>query len=91
VPSASLSRERELFLSRAGRDRPPARLHHPISSPARYIAAYLPQRYVIDGADVEDLAAELGAASSAVVAETDRAGVPQHPRGERMARTRRSP
>ena len=50
------------------------------------VAAYLEQRYVVDGAHVETLAGELGAALSAVVAEMDLAGIPRGPRGERTAR-----
>jgi hypothetical protein len=50
------------------------------------LATYLRQRYVIDGARVEDLARELAAAVSAVVAEMDGAGIPRRPRGERTAR-----
>jgi hypothetical protein len=50
------------------------------------LAAYLYQRYAVDGALVEDLARELRAAMSAVVAEMDRAGIPRRPRGERTAR-----
>jgi hypothetical protein len=51
------------------------------------VAACLEQRYVVDGALVETLAGELGAALSAVVAEMDQAGIPRRPRGERTART----
>jgi ROS/MUCR transcriptional regulator protein len=50
------------------------------------LARYLHTRYVLDGAQVEDLARELAAASSAVIAEMDRAGIPRRPRGERTAR-----
>jgi hypothetical protein len=50
------------------------------------LAAYLRQRYVIDGALVADLMRELGAAWSAVVADMDRAGIPRRSRGAARAR-----
>ena len=52
------------------------------------LAAYLHQRYVVDGARVVDLARELGAALSAVIADMNRAGICRQP-GERIARVRR--
>jgi len=52
----------------------------------RDLATYLHERYVVDGARVEDLARELAASLSAVVADMDRAGIPRRPRGERTAR-----
>ena len=50
------------------------------------LATYLHQRYTVDGALVEDLARELGAALSAVVADMDRAEIPRRSRSEARAR-----
>jgi hypothetical protein len=50
------------------------------------LATYLRKRYGTDGARVKDLAAELGASLSSVVAEMDRVGIPRRPRGARTAR-----
>jgi hypothetical protein len=43
----------------------------------RDLAMYLHERYVVNGARVEDLTRELAAALSAVVADMDRAGIPR--------------
>src|SRR5918994_3956810 len=56
----------------------------------RDLATYLHERYAVDGARVEDLARELGAALSAVVAAMDQAGIPRRSRGGRAARANAS-
>jgi len=56
----------------------------------RSLQAYLEQRYLRDGALVDDLAAEIGAAPEAVIGDMERFGIARLTLRERAARARRA-